>query len=159
MFCDRVVLEDAFLFAFGSEEEERFLVCLCSVGRDCLRSVGGKFVTGFEEGAMLCGCGAGVMLCGCGVVSVARGPVWCVGFRGGGVSGVRVAGRRVVALGSGRGGFPARVGPDACIIFMDTYSILKKRYSPCQVVLRKLSTTIQLFANNCSRPGGKLKHI
>ena len=30
----------------------------------------------------MCGCGAGVTLCGCGVVSVARGPVWCVGFGG-----------------------------------------------------------------------------
>ena len=98
-FCGRVVLEETFLFAFGSEEEEGFFVCLCSVGRVCLRSVRGKFVTGFGEGAMLCGCG---------VVSVARGPVRCVGFGGAGVW-CAGCGRRLVALGSGTGGFPAKV--------------------------------------------------
>ena len=88
---------------------EKGFVCLCSVGRGCLRCVGVEFAWVLGSGVLLRGFGAGghVVWVWDGVCGARSGLVCGLWGRGG--FGVRVAGRCVVALGSGRGAFPARV--------------------------------------------------
>ena len=108
MFWSRRVGGGGFVCIRSEEEEKGVLFArVRSGGVVCVRS-GGNLQIGFREGVLLCGFWAAVFCCvGFGratcCVGVGRCLLCAVRFR------VWVPGRRPVASGSGRGGFPARV--------------------------------------------------